>query len=338
MLMTPARRHLARIAAEQARIAGAPTSMPAPEPREAAVPLEPTLGQRHRMHHAGVAAVALTAAANDNTPDSSRAPDPVALVRMDLAHDLRGLKELKSREAKVARKRELLPKFDAYVEGVIDAAEAARARDPSFRAPQDDVVVRMLIWRLDTGDLPAAAALFTFAQTHGFQLGPLFKRDLPTMVAEEAADHALDAVKAGTPIPRGHVFALQAIRDAVAGLDMPDEVKGRLHKAIGLEITRAAGEATSPADAAAARDAALSELTRARQLDPRGAKIDNVIQRLEREAKAAATAAASTQAASTAADAGAGHVTPSTTDAGDSSDAPPATPSEAPPGEPPAET
>ena len=82
------------------------------------------------------------------------------------------------------------------------------------------------------------------------------------------------------------------IRDAVPGADMPDEVRAKLHKAIGLEFARRAADTSNAGEAARGQAVALDELTRARQLDPKGAKVDNVIQRLEREAKKAAAAPA----------------------------------------------
>src|SRR5690554_3434842 len=69
----------------------------------------------------------------------------------------RTLKGIKSVESKIAKKRELLPDFAPYVDGVLTAGSGA----------QDDVLVTVMLWRLDVGDIVGALPIAEYAIKHG---------------------------------------------------------------------------------------------------------------------------------------------------------------------------
>lgn len=217
-------------------------------------------------------------ASNDNAPVERREASPEARQRLAMAQAKRRLKALKSMEARAQLKRELMPEFEAWVAGVLDAADRAQDADPAFRAGQDDVVVEVLIWRLDVGDLDQAAHLFAFARRHGWGLPANFKRSLPVFVAEQAAEFANRELDADRDAP---LTPLLIIEDQVAKEDMPDEVRAQLHKAIGREYARRAeapvaeGESVMAGSKRARLEAAAAQLQRALELDARsGAKGD----------------------------------------------------------------
>lgn len=66
------------------------------------------------------------------------------LMLMQLAEDRRRLKGIQSTVKKAQIKVELLPRYSAWVEGVL-AADGAR---------QDDVVMFVMLWRIDAGIMP----------------------------------------------------------------------------------------------------------------------------------------------------------------------------------------
>lgn len=291
-MLSPARLKRARLEAQAdgdpKRLAALKAKTPAKtEPRPAP---PPTLAQRHRDRSAGALAVLAGAAAandNDGAGGDAREPTPAVLQRLAMAEDRRQLKTHQSVEARIALKRTLLPKYEAYVVGLVEAGAEARHQDPSFRAPQDDVVMNVLIWLLDVGELDDAVRIFDFALTHGWAMPANFKRNLQTFVAEQAAEFALQELEAGRPVS---LMALSVLEELVRDRDMPDEVRARLHKAIGRELMRRASEAPADGEAnqtgsrKARLEAALEQLTRARDLDDRsGCKGD--IQRIERELK-----------------------------------------------------
>lgn len=273
--MSPARRrrdHVAAIHAAQAAGRGIPK---AKHPKGKGVaPAELTLAAKVAQRAAARTAVesAPPAAANDNDPAERREPSAEARIRLALAEDKRRLKTVQSMEQRAVMKREMMPAYLPWVAGVISAAETRRLTDPEFNAPQDDVVLTYMIWKLDTGDLVEAAGLLLFALEHGWAMPGNFKRNLPTFVAEQAAEQALKAIEAGAEDPL-LLVALITIEDAVRELDMPDEVRAQLHKALGREYARRAdapageGEPVMAGQKRARLEAALEHLRRAYALD-----------------------------------------------------------------------
>ncbi|EID2652958.1 terminase endonuclease subunit [Escherichia coli] len=174
---------------------------------------------------------------------------------LQLAEDKRRLKGIQSTLTKAQIKVELLPKYVAWVEGVL-AAEAAQ---------QDDVVMYVMLWSIDAGEYDTALQIARHALRHGWVM-PIGNRNSQTVLVEELADAAQAAITAAQPFEPE--LLLQAL-DVTDGTDMPDQSRARLHKAIGLLLCEA-----SPASA-------LNHLNHALQLDPRcGVKKDK--ERLER--------------------------------------------------------
>ena len=174
---------------------------------------------------------------------------------LQLAEDRRRLKGVQSTVKKAEIKVELLPKYSAWAEGVLAAGGAQ----------QDDVLMYVMLWRIDAGDYAGALQIAGHALRHGWVM-PLGNRNTQTVLVEELADAAQVAITASQPFETE--FLLQAL-DMTDGTDMPDQSRARLHKAIGLLLCEA-----SPASA-------LNHLTHALQLDPRcGVKKDK--ERLER--------------------------------------------------------
>lgn len=129
------------------------------------------------------------------------------------------LKGIQSRAAKIEVKRQVVPEFAAYIDGVLAADGGAR----------DDVVTIIMLWRLDVGDWDGALAIADYAIRHRLPMPASFSRDLPTTVVEEIADAALAA-----PAPDDAMLdPLLHVLDLTADCDMPDEVRAKAHKAVG---------------------------------------------------------------------------------------------------------
>jgi hypothetical protein len=209
---------------------------------------------RERM----LAQAAATTAADTGTAHATGSA--YDLMRAKLAEDKRSLKALQSREAKIELKRKLLPEYAAWVDGVITADKPV----------QDDVVATVMVWAIDTGDIEPALAVAAYMLKHDLKLPEHYKRDLPTTLVEEIADQA------GRPDATVTADQLLRVGALTDGRDMPDEVKAKLHKAIGLALRD-----TAPAQA-------LEHLQRALQLNARsGVKSD--IRKLQKQLADAAT-------------------------------------------------
>ena len=177
------------------------------------------------------------------------------LMLLQLNEDRRRLKGIQSTVTKAQVKIEVLPKYAAWAEGVLSVDGAQ----------QDDVIMYVMLWRIDAGDYAGALTIGRHAIKHGWVM-PVGKRNTATVLTEEMADAAKAAILAGTPFDAD--LLLQTL-DAVDGEDMPDQSRARLHKAIGAVLSE-----SNPASA-------LNHLTHALQLDPRcGVKKEK--QQLER--------------------------------------------------------
>lgn len=180
-----------------------------------------------------------------------------------LADDRRTLKNIRSNERKAEKKRELLPFYAPWVTGVL----------ADGRGAQDDIVMTVMLWRLDAGDIAGALEIAPYALKYGLTTD--HRRTTPYMLVEEVALAALRLRDAGESVD---LSWLQTTIDLTDGADVPDMVRARLHKVTGLTL-RDAGQNAE----------ALAQFQRAMQLD-RNAGVRKEIERLERALKPKAEA------------------------------------------------
>lgn len=129
------------------------------------------------------------------------------------------LKNIKAVENKIAAKAKFLPDFDAYIDGVLQADAGA----------QDPVLVEVLVWQIDVGNWPRVLELADYALRHGLQMSDRYSRDLASVVMEETAEAAIAGKLAG----HDAMVTLAKVDQLTTGLDIHDQVRAKLHKAIG---------------------------------------------------------------------------------------------------------
>ncbi|EDG9483264.1 terminase [Salmonella enterica subsp. enterica serovar Muenchen] len=181
-----------------------------------------------------------------------------------LADDRRTLKNIRSNERKAEKKRELLPFYAPWVAGVL----------ADGRGAQDDIVMTVMLWRLDAGDIAGALEIAPYALKYGLTTD--HRRTTPYMLVEEVALAALRLRDAGESVDLSWLQTTIYLTD---GADVPDMVRARLHKVTGLTLRDAGMNAE-----------ALAQFQRAMQLD-RNAGVRKEIERLERALKPKAEAA-----------------------------------------------
>nr|WP_299594028.1 phage terminase small subunit [Sphingomonas bacterium] len=204
-------------------------------------------------------AAALAAAAPPETSEGGLAPaasSAEANMRLRLIHDLRRLKDIKSIDAKIAAKREMLPAYRDWCAGLIAAAAT------TGEGVQEEILPTVMIWSIDVGDYAQAIELAEHVLLHKIQLPPRYNRDAATLVTEEVAEAALKAGDAGFPID-----ILDAVDDLVAGIDMHDQVRAKFNKAVGVELHRLADAEPDAPDIGRTRVRALAALREAHRLD-----------------------------------------------------------------------
>lgn len=172
-----------------------------------------------------------------------------------LAADRRTLSTIHSKERKADKKRELLPFYAPWVSGVLTGGKGA----------QDDIVMTVMLWRLDADDIPGALDIARYAMTYGLSM-PNSKRHAAYLLAEEVALSVQRQRDASQPVSVANL--LDAI-NLTGQADMPDVVRAKLHKMTGY-VLRDADQLSD----------ALTHLQRAMQLD-RAAGVKKDIERLE---------------------------------------------------------
>lgn len=142
-----------------------------------------------------------------------------------LAQHRARLKQIQSVEGKVALKRELLPEYRAYVEGVLAGGRGA----------QDEVLTTLMLWCLDVGDFDAGLDIADYVLKHKLVMPDRFARTTGTLIAEEVADAALKAFKASSDFGQDIIERTLIL---TSEQDMPDEVRAKLHLALGRSLMR----------------------------------------------------------------------------------------------------
>ncbi|WP_110687030.1 phage terminase small subunit [Salinicola aestuarinus] len=208
-----------------------------------------------RKHFERVSAAQAAADAGDQPMNG----DEYELKLAQYLEDYRRLKSIQSVERKIEVKREILPNYAEYVAGVLESGQGA----------QDEVLMRVMLWRIDIGDIDGALAIARYAIAHDLDPGEQFQRSTPAILVEESADQALALPDDDDSL----LDALVEIDTLTADADMHDQIRAKLHKALG-NGHRARGDLNE----------ALAAFQRALELNERvGVKKD--IERLERDMK-----------------------------------------------------
>lgn len=194
--------------------------------------------------------------------DPLRHANGYELMMLKLYEDKRKLKQIRSQERKAELKRQLLPDYAPWVAGVLAEGNGA----------QDAILMTVMIWRLDAGDIPGALDIARYALRHKLAPPGNFARSTPYLIAEDVAESATRAHEAGEPVNIDHLMQTMELTDAE---DMPDQVRAKLHKITGY-VLRETGRA----------ELALNHLKRALQLH-NGCGVKKDIERLERAIRAA---------------------------------------------------
>ncbi|KAA0011204.1 terminase [Billgrantia pellis] len=193
--------------------------------------------------------------------------DAYELMQAALFEDYRRLKATQSMERKAEIKREILPQYADYVAGVLERGQGA----------QDDILMRVMLWRIDAGDLAGAVEIARYALAHGLNPPDQFERGTAAVIAEEVAEQALKQLEAESSNATTLLDLLSEVETLSAGADMHDQIRAKLHKSLGY-AARTAGQL----------DLAQQHFTRAIELNERvGVKRD--LEQIARELKKTTT-------------------------------------------------
>lgn len=160
-------------------------------------------------------------------PADSPAAAAYAAKLAELGMDEERLRNIQSVEAKIAAKREMIEAYIPHVKGWIEGV------DGGGTAFHDEIVVTMMLWLIDLGAFNGALELAERILAHDLPMPERYRRTTGCVVAEEIANRALVALGTG-----GAGTFDRAVLEWTEGLthekDMPDQVRAKLKKALGM--------------------------------------------------------------------------------------------------------
>ncbi|WP_311968595.1 terminase endonuclease subunit [Pseudomonas baltica] len=174
-----------------------------------------SLTQRHQRR---VLASLEAAAASPAVPMAGGNAYELQLAQ--LLQDRLRLKQVQSNEGKAALKLQMLPAYEPYIQGVLEAGNGA----------QDEVVTTIMVWRIDAADYVGALDIAAYVLQHGLLMPDRFERSTGCLIAEEVAEAALKAQKTNGGF---ELSTLHRTMELTAEQDMPDEARAKLYLATG---------------------------------------------------------------------------------------------------------
>ena len=171
-----------------------------------------TPARRHFQRYAAASAAA--AAGEDMEGD-------VYMQHLKMLHeDKAQLSAIRSIAAREDVKRALLPKYQPYIAGVLEHGNGAN----------DQVLATVLLWSIDAGDIAGALPMAEYAIKHGLAAPDAHARTNAEILAEESVTKLMDG---DDGISADNLELLEHIEALVAGEDLVDQVRAKLHKALG---------------------------------------------------------------------------------------------------------
>lgn len=226
-----------------------------------------SLALKHRDRTLALQSASAPASGGGLTPSPARRAsiDPAAgQIKLRLRHDAQRLKQIKATSAKILAKRDMLPEYRAWCDGLLEAGRMTVGNQLGA-TDAEDVLPTIMVWSIDVGDWARALELAEHVLRFHIELPTRFRRDAATLLVEEFAEAAMRDQALDKRFP---LDLLYRVEELTAGIDMHDEVQAKLQKAIGVELVHAAGDAEADLARPTITDA-ITRLERAQSLHDR---------------------------------------------------------------------
>jgi hypothetical protein len=137
-----------------------------------------------------------------------------------LAQHRRQLKRIQSMQGKAELKRQFLPQYAPWISGVLQGGSGG----------QDDILMYVMLWRIDAGDYDGALDIADYALPYRLAMPKGHERTAGCVVAEEIAEAAKRGYTAKSPLS---LSVLARTAELTESQDMPDKVRAELYKWLG---------------------------------------------------------------------------------------------------------
>lgn len=151
--------------------------------------------------------------------------DTYKLLLADLKKDKQILKAIESIQDKQLAKKEMLPRYQAWVYGVLENPQ------PLIH---DEVFSTVLLWRIDAGLLDEAVPLAIYAIEHQMSNSDEFKRSLACIVYEQISARLGDGIDISAENLNQLIELAQCkTAEGFHKINIPDQVRAKFFKAAG---------------------------------------------------------------------------------------------------------
>jgi hypothetical protein len=189
--------------------------------KAAAANTDPRLSAQILGRRTGTTMVSQSTPVSDAPSNDDENPDAGSNIELKFWNDDQQLSNIQSISHKTELKKELLPFYIPWIEGTI--AEGVGS--------QDDMLVKLMVWCLDTHEFKTAVDIAAYALLNDFVMPEPFTRDVATVFVEQLAEEMLSLEK-DTDVSV-HADLVQRAIEVTTSQDMPDQVRAKLYRVLG---------------------------------------------------------------------------------------------------------
>ena len=144
---------------------------------------------------------------------------PTANIELRLFNHMNELKETKSIQEKIAKKKAWLPEYHGYIEGSL-------AVSPSN---QNNTLITLMIWAIDAGEYDLGTRIAEYAILNDMVMVEGYSRGIAEFVTEQSASDFID----DADLAVANASIIQRIIDLGVGEQMVDEARAKIFRALG---------------------------------------------------------------------------------------------------------
>ena len=136
--------------------------------------------------------------------------------------DMQRIKQLKSIDARIALKADMLPNYHGWIDGILAVA------NPN----QNDMLMHLMVWNIDVGDYELALRIGEYALLNGYVMPEPYTRSVASILAAQISEGLLTAPEGIA----GHLPLIERLVELTNPEDMVDQIRAKVHKCLGLAL------------------------------------------------------------------------------------------------------
>lgn len=144
---------------------------------------------------------------------------PTANIELRLFNHMNQLKDTKSTQEKIAKKKEWLPEYFGYIDGCLAVSPSA----------QNTTLVTLMVWAVDAGEYELAVRIAEFAILNDMVMPEGHIRGIAEFVTEQCAIDFCDDVD----LAIAHAELIKKIIELGVGEQMVDQARAKIYRALG---------------------------------------------------------------------------------------------------------